>query len=59
MIYEYAGFLFEIESESGRTLATAVPGQHPAAYKEKHAHAAAEQYDDDQKARRGLKHAKK
>lgn len=48
MIYEYAGFQFEIETEHGRTIATPLPGQHPAAYKEKHARAAVEQYEDDQ-----------
>lgn len=43
--YEYAGFRFHIVyRENGTLIMDPVPGQHPAAYKEKHRRAAAEQY---------------
>lgn len=46
--YEYAGFRF-IVSESGDTLTEAAPGQHPAAYKEKHLRAAREAFKQERK----------
>jgi hypothetical protein len=47
-IYEYAGFrYFLIFRENGQLIMDPVPGQHPAAYKEKHRRAAAEQYLDE------------
>jgi hypothetical protein len=42
MLYEYVGFKFIIDEENGK--AVAMPFQHKAAYKEKHARNAYSQY---------------
>jgi len=44
--YEYAGFIFEVID--GKVIG-AKPGQHRAAYKEKHKRAAQECYDEDRR----------
>ncbi len=47
-IYEYAGFTYLVESKSGGGVKLIpAPGQHPAAYKEKHRRAALECYLED------------
>ena len=43
-IYEYAGFLYRIDGTLRHMTATPMPGQHPAANKEKHRRAAVEQF---------------
>lgn len=50
--YEYAGFKFIIEHDDGGvvTSCVAATGQHPAAYKDKHARAARECFADDFKS---------
>lgn len=42
IVYEYAGFQYSITNIADRPIAIPVPGQHPAAYKEKHRRAAVE-----------------
>lgn len=45
MIYEYVGFKFRIvQDDVGRYKAIALPNQHKAAYKDKHARAALEMF---------------
>lgn len=52
--YEYAGFQFIISEEGGRVVsAEALPGQHPAAYKERHRRSAMECAQDDLTKRPG------
>lgn len=46
MIYEYAGFIFNVDS-NGKLMAA--PGQHQAAYKEKHRMNAQECYDQEKR----------
>lgn len=46
--YEYAGFLFEIRSDPRGYYAVALPYQHIAAHKEKHARAALSCWVSDQ-----------
>lgn len=46
--YEYAGFQYIVTEEGGKiTAAEALPGQHPAAYKDRHRRSAIEQAQDD------------
>lgn len=45
--YEYAGFLYTIDGTLRRLTATPLPGQHPAANKERHRRAAVEQFVQD------------
>lgn len=47
MLYEYAGFKFVIDEDRQRAIA--MPFQHQAAYKEKHARNAFEQYLSENK----------
>lgn len=48
-IYEYAGFEYEVEHPNGGLRLTPVPGQHPAAYKDRHIRNATQQYREDHK----------
>ena len=47
MKYEYAGFMYDITGEGSAVAAIPLPGQHPAANKEKHRMAAIECWLDD------------
>jgi transposase len=42
--YEYAGFKYEVTTEDGDVVMTPIPGQHHAAWKERHRRAAKECY---------------
>ena len=47
--YEYAGFEYEVEHPNGGLRLTPVPGQHPAAYRDRHIRNATQQYREDHK----------
>lgn len=48
LTYAYAGFQYEIiQLDNGKFSATPLPGQHPAAAKEKHRRAALENFIED------------
>jgi len=51
--FEYAGFEYTLgENTHGEPVMIPVPGQHPAASKDKHCRAALEEYQADQRAKR-------
>lgn len=53
--YEYAGFIFLVSrDEEGKLVLTAAPGQHSAAYKDKHRRAAMSCYNEDHPVGAGM-----
>ena len=51
-VYEYAGFQYRVtRAEDGTPTLTAMPGQHSAAYKDKHLRAARELFNAEEHVR--------